>query len=430
MSDFVTVPDNDDDNTENTSSVNKNNSFPDDILNITKFPTFMMHAVAEHFYTTLKFKVFSTVSRHNRPSGQDYMEYMVAKMIQPYYPEAVSEFKNASSFGRRINLSISGSTFFVPLKKYIKGLYVFINISSTITDNSWRHMIYTMTFVGRGHEKFAERFNDTYWAYYRGDKNPSTKDVTVTRIMNTGDDNCECIPSRSLSTVIMNEDVKQSCFKTLKRFSTESTCKFYRNIGEPWHYNLLLYGEPGTGKTSFVTALASALEVPLLKVDASYLSNYGSPNSKLSSLLNISNGYGNCVILIDEVDLYTYNRQTTAISEERDQKQALLSSLLDFLDNVTCGHIVVLCTNHIDRLDPALIRNGRINQKIEFGLWNYAQFMQKLKQTGITEEEFLVSAGDNPYSTVIDDVERFYPSTVSDICKKISIEKFWNQNKN
>ena len=430
MSDYITKTDDDDEETKGSSSVNRNNSFPDDILNITKFPTFMMHAVAEHFYTTLKFKIFCTVSRHNRPTGQDYMEYMVAKMIQPYYPEAVSEFKNASTFGRRINLSISGTTFFVPLKKYIKGLYVFISLSSEITDRSWRNVTYTMTFVGRGHEKFAERFNDTYWAYYRGDKNPSTKDVTVTRIMNTGDDNCEYIPARDLSTVIMDEETKISVLNTLKRFSSDCTREFYRGIGEPWHYNLLLYGEPGTGKTSFVTALASVLEVPLLKVDASYLSNYGSTNSKLSSLLNISNGYGNCIILIDEVDLYTYNRQTTMISDERDQKQALLSSLLDFLDNVTCGHIVVLCTNHIGRLDPALIRNGRINQKIKFDLWNYAQFSQKLKQNHITEEEFLAAAGDNQYSTVVDDVEKFYPSTVSDICKTISIERFWNQDKN
>lgn len=426
-------------NTKNTS-VNKNNDFPSNILNIKKFPGYVMETVAEHFYTTFKYDITVTTDIRGRGVTQTVMDYMVAKLIQPYYPESVTESKpNANGVLDKPQAkyyTITGSSFMVSLKKYIRGLYAFIDISDDKGDFNYFHRTYTLTFVGRGHDRFANKFNTVFWEFIRGDRYTNTAEISITSITNTGT-NIFYENYRSMDSVIMDHVVKDNIISILTKFKNDKTKRFYDRIGEPWHYNMLFYGMPGTGKTSFATALCGILNIPMIKIDASYLSNYGTKNeSEFKSLLQIANEYVNCLILIDEVDLYTYNREITEIKDESTQKRILLSSLLEFLDRISSGHIVIMCTNHIGRLDPALIRNGRVNKKVEFGLWTHDQLLEKLNQSHITYEEFIQyhqeHYADLKYYTdeKPKDGKEYYPSVVSDICKEISLHKFWNQSEN
>ena len=426
--------------TESTN-VNKNNDFPSNILNIKKFPGYVMETIAEHFYTTFKYSINATTDIRGRGVSQTVMDYMVAKLIQPYYPESVTELKPTESGGwekQRVKyFTITGSSFMVSLKKYIRGLYVFINIAeSNGASCNFVQRTYTFTFVGRGHERFANKFNTVFWEFIRGDRYTRGTEIAITSITNTGTDVFYDV-YRSMDSVIIDHATKENIISILTKFKDDRTKSFYDRIGEPWHYNMLFYGTPGTGKTSFATALCGILKMPMIKIDASYLSNYGIKNdSEFKSLLQIANEFSNCLILIDEVDLYTYNRETTEIKDESAQKRMLLSSLLEFLDRVSSGHIVVMCTNHIGRLDPALIRNGRVNKKIEFGLWTHEQLLEKLNQSHITYEEFIKYHQENyadlKYYTdeKPKDGKEYYPSVVADICKEISLRKFWNQSEN
>ena len=426
-------------NTE-TTNVNKNNDFPSNILNIAKFPGYVMETIAEHFYTTFKYDITVTTDIRGRGVTQTVMDYMVAKLIQPYYPESVTESKpNANGVLDKPQAkyyTITGSSFMVFLKKYIRGLYAFIDISDGKGDLNYRHRTYTLTFVGRGHDRFANKFNTVFWEFIRGDRYTNTAEISITSITNTGT-NIFYENYRSMDSIIMDHAVKDNIISILTKFKNDKTKSFYDRIGEPWHYNMLFYGMPGTGKTSFATALCGILNIPMIKIDASYLSNYGTKNeSEFKSLLQIANEYVNCLILIDEIDLYTYNREITEIKDESTQKRILLSSLLEFLDRISSGHIVIMCTNHIGRLDPALIRNGRVNKKVEFGLWTHDQLLEKLNQSHITYEEFIQyhqeHYADLKYYTdeKPKDGKEYYPSVVSDICKEISLHKFWNQSEN
>lgn len=431
-----------DNTTENkeTTNVNKNNDFPSNILNIAKFPGYVMETIAEHFYTTFKYDITVTTDIRGRGVTQTVMDYMVAKLIQPYYPESVTESKpNANGVLDKPQTkyyTITGSSFMVSLKKYIRGLYAFIDISDDKGDFNYFHRTYTLTFVGRGHDRFANKFNTVFWEFIRGDRYTNTAEISITSITNTGT-NIFYENYRSMDSIIMDHAVKDNIISILTKFKNDKTKRFYDRIGEPWHYNMLFYGMPGTGKTSFATALCGILNIPMIKIDASYLSNYGTKNeSEFKSLLQIANEYVNCLILIDEIDLYTYNREITEIKDESAQKRILLSSLLEFLDRISSGHIVIMCTNHIGRLDPALIRNGRVNKKVEFGLWTHDQLLEKLNQSHITYEEFIryhqEHYADLKYYTdeKPKDGKEYYPSVVSDICKEISLHKFWNQSEN
>lgn len=414
------------------TSVNINNSYPSEVFSISSLSKVFTKAIAEHFYTKFIYKTNGTYGTLSR-GQQGYIDYMIAKLLKPYYPESVSTYDvKTGSDSKRTYYNITGNTFVVPLKKYIRGLYVIIYIDDSTMDAGDCFTItrsYTLTFIGNGHNVFANKFNDTLCKYTRGEFNirPETE-VEMTIINNEESFEYQSIVRRSMQSVLMPDDVKQSCLELLRKFKHKSTNKFYHQIEEPYHYNMLLYGKPGTGKTSFVHALSNELKFPLVKLSGEYLSAYATSHFESDRLSLVASSFSRSIIFIDEVDLYTYNRETTDTSDESDQKRILLSDLLEFLDKIGNGNVVILCTNHIDRLDPALIRNGRINRKVKFDYWDQTCLDKKLKQAKITFEEMDNFAKSHNIEYRKDD-NRYYPSVVSDICKEISLQRFWETHK-
>ncbi len=134
---------------------------------------------------------------------------------------------------------------------------------------------------------------------------------------------------------------------------------WYAQLGIPWRRGYLLHGPPGTGKTSVAYALAGELRLKLCTLS---LTNPKLNDHTLSDLLQRTPPRS--LILIEDID---------AFFKARDKQDARIevsfSGLLNALDGVAAqeGRIVVLTTNHRERLDPALIRPGRIDVEVELG---------------------------------------------------------------
>jgi len=118
----------------------------------------------------------------------------------------------------------------------------------------------------------------------------------------------------------------------------------------------LLHGPPGSGKSSFIQALAGSLSYDICLLN---LSERGLTDDKLNYLL--SNAPERSFILIEDVDAAFNKRVQT--SEDGYQSSVTFSGFLNALDGVASGEerIIFLTTNHFDRLDPALIRPGRVD---------------------------------------------------------------------
>lgn len=126
----------------------------------------------------------------------------------------------------------------------------------------------------------------------------------------------------------------------------------------------MLFGPPGTGKTSFVQAVAGALKLNLCYLN---LSSDEINDDSLNRLL--SEAPARSIILLEDVD---------AMFVQRDQvsKQKLsFSGFLNALDGVRSqeGQILFMTTNHKERLDPALLRPGRADVHVKL---NYASEKQ------------------------------------------------------
>lgn len=136
---------------------------------------------------------------------------------------------------------------------------------------------------------------------------------------------------------------------------------------------ILMYGEPGTGKTSLAYEIANeALEeygIESYKISMSELieSDLGKTTNNMSKAINeiktLSQEYG-AIIILDEIDRVSVDRKNK--NEISELKRALLE-LLDFLDNIRLDHktLVVGITNYLDLLDPAMIRRFSTVEEIK-----------------------------------------------------------------
>ncbi len=170
-------------------------------------------------------------------------------------------------------------------------------------------------------------------------------------------------PRRSLASVVLDAGVSRHLHDDIHEFFTRR--EWYVQMGIPWRRGYLLYGPPGTGKTSVAYALAGELRLKLCTLS---LTNPKLNDHSMADLLQRTPPRS--LILIEDID---------AFFNARDKQDARIevsfSGLLNAIDGVGAqeGRIVVLTTNHRERLDPALIRPGRIDVAVELGNASGAQ---------------------------------------------------------
>ncbi|KAF8374508.1 hypothetical protein PRIPAC_80937 [Pristionchus pacificus] len=144
--------------------------------------------------------------------------------------------------------------------------------------------------------------------------------------------------------------------------------EYYEDMGITAPKGVILYGEPGTGKTLLAKAVANSTSATFLRATGSDLvqKSSGEGARKVRDLFKIAKESAPCIVFIDEVDAVGTKRFDTSSKGEQEVQRTLLE-LLNQLDGFDSrGDVkVIMATNRIDSLDPALIRPGRIDRKIE-----------------------------------------------------------------
>ncbi|KAL5206482.1 hypothetical protein ABZP36_034691 [Zizania latifolia] len=182
----------------------------------------------------------------------------------------------------------------------------------------------------------------------------------------------------TFDTLAMDPDRKAEIMADLRDFGDGSA--FYERTGRAWKRGYLLYGPPGTGKSSMIAAMANYLGYDVYDLE---LTEVGS-NAELRKLLMKTTSKS--IIVIEDIDCSVdlTNRAAAppaptkvrpnidgTIDQDKSAGPArsiTLSGLLNFTDGLwsCCGseRIFVFTTNHIEKLDPALLRSGRMDMHI------------------------------------------------------------------
>merc|ERR1712106_627104 len=147
--------------------------------------------------------------------------------------------------------------------------------------------------------------------------------------------------------------------------------EYYEEMGIRPPKGVILYGPPGTGKTLLAKAVANQTSATFLRVVGSELiQKYLGDGPKLvRELFRVADEHAPSIVLMDEIDAVGTKRYDSNSGGEREIQRTMLE-LLNQLDGFDSrGDVkVIMATNRIDSLDPALIRPGRIDRKIEFPL--------------------------------------------------------------
>jgi 26S proteasome regulatory subunit T2 len=147
--------------------------------------------------------------------------------------------------------------------------------------------------------------------------------------------------------------------------------ELYDEMGIKPPKGVILYGPPGTGKTLLAKAVANQTSATFLRVVGSELiQKYLGEGPKLvREIFRVAEENAPSIVFIDEIDAIGTKRYDSNSGGEREIQRTMLE-LLNQLDGFDSrGDVkVVMATNRIESLDPALIRPGRIDRKIEFPL--------------------------------------------------------------
>merc|ERR1719472_551627 len=147
--------------------------------------------------------------------------------------------------------------------------------------------------------------------------------------------------------------------------------EYYEDIGIKPPKGVILYGPPGTGKTLLAKAVANQTSATFLRVVGSELiQKYLGDGPKLvRELFRVAEEHAPSIVFMDEIDAVGTKRYDSQSGGEKEIQRTMLELLnqLDGFDDR--GDIkVIMATNRIDALDPALLRPGRIDRKIKFPL--------------------------------------------------------------
>mmetsp|Transcript_20123 Transcript_20123/g.31090 ORF Transcript_20123/g.31090 Transcript_20123/m.31090 type:complete len:453 (+) Transcript_20123:164-1522(+) len=145
--------------------------------------------------------------------------------------------------------------------------------------------------------------------------------------------------------------------------------ELYEDIGIKPPKGVILYGEPGTGKTLLAKAVANQTSATFLRVVGSELiQKYLGDGPKLvRELFRVADDLSPTIVFIDEIDAIATKRFDAQTGADREVQRILLELLnqMDGFDQQT-NVKVIMATNRADTLDPALLRPGRLDRKIEF----------------------------------------------------------------
>merc|ERR1712072_1171293 len=196
--------------------------------------------------------------------------------------------------------------------------------------------------------------------------------------------------------------------------------ELFKRVGIKTPKGVLLYGPPGTGKTLLARAMAHNMIANFLKIVASSIVDkyIGESARIIREMFGYAKEHQPCIIFMDEIDAIGGKRFSQGTSADREIQRTLMELLnqLDGFDDL--GRVkIIMATNRPDTLDPAFLRPGRLDRKVEIPLPNESARLEVLKIHAGT----VTKRGDIDYEAIVKLSDGFNGADLRNVCTEAGL---------
>lgn len=216
--------------------------------------------------------------------------------------------------------------------------------------------------MGRHSRRYARELDKILAERTLGQRNDVIYSVNSVGGSSGTDISCINLSQRKMDSLIYSNNELEHIKKHMDQFSQGKD--FYMEKELSYKTGMLFYGKPGTGKSSLVKAIATEYHRGIISIDVSNIDNIDF--ARLTMMIN-NEDKETYIVLFEDIDTLFLNREE---GDKHDKNyNDIINKLLQFLDsNQSPSNVVFIATtNHLDRLDEALIRDGRFDLKLEIG---------------------------------------------------------------
>lgn len=312
----------------------------------------------------------SMIIHYYDPKFSVFMDWL-NKIDSGYVKNHMIKPANAGYGIMATNYDLKPGNYYIKLKNLVIHM---TRVCSNTRENNEDTL--TIQIIGTKHKEFSEKLKS-----YMEDK-ANCSGIKVLSCTSYDGLRTKYMPRKPWESIVT--DKKDDIITFIDNWSRSES--LYKSKSQIYKTGVLLYGEPGTGKTSIAQAIATQLEYNLMSVKLSDISNLNIVQNQINNIPP------NTVVLFDDIDCVLGDTDRKDNEKEvpayiKKDKQTVLTMVLSLLDGTdSVGNCVyVATTNHIERLDDALIRAGRFDLRVELNNFTESEAKQMCALNNIEE---------------------------------------------